>query len=105
MLTEKTYRDLASSCHGSNIFTSLPEQLGPLWCHDYAFSSPSADIVEVKTDASGTAFTYLFDIHLERAIAAFGIPSVAKYSRDAIKSRLAQSPLQKGMGLNRGHLM
>ena len=103
MITENTYRAIAASCQGAGILADLPGRLVPLWCDDYAFSNPRANIVEVETGTPGSAFTYLFDIQLERAIAAFGIPSTAKHARD--KSRLRGHPLAPNQGLNRGHLM
>ncbi|HEX4322424.1 MAG TPA: DNA/RNA non-specific endonuclease [Acidobacteriaceae bacterium] len=103
MITEKTYRDISASCQGASILADLPSRLVPLWCEEYVLTSPSADIVEVETGSPGSAFTYLFDIQLERAIAAFGIPSTAKHARD--KSRLRGHPLAPNQGLNRGHLM
>ena len=77
--------------------------LVPLWCDDYYFINPKAELVQVDIDTSGTSFTYLFDIDLQRNIVAFGMPIFSKHQRDA--SRMAGLPLSDGSKFHRGHLM
>jgi len=102
MLTQDTYRKLIATHSGSD-FAGIAKTLIPAWCEDYSFSNPSAEILEVETGTPGASFTYLFDLNLERAIAAYGIPSFAKHQRD--KSRMAGHPLSAGSQFHRGHLM
>lgn len=103
MLTEGTYRRLLASYRGNRLVVDFPENLVPLWCDDYSSSSPDAELVAVDLDDSGTSFTYLFDIHLQRTIVAYGVPIFAKRSRDV--SRMAGHPNSSGPEYHRGHLM
>jgi hypothetical protein len=103
MLDRETYKKLIDSYRGSNIVEDIPASLVPLWCDDYYFTNPSAELVSVDLDDSGTAFTYIFDIHRKRTIVAFGVPIFSKHQRDA--SRMAGHPLSAGTQFHRGHLM
>jgi len=103
MLTEDTYRKVVASYRGSKLVEDIPRKLVPLWCDDYYFSNPRADLVMVDLDESGTSFTYLFDIDLQRAIVAYGVPIFAKHRRDS--ARMAGHPLSAGSEFHRGHLM
>ncbi len=103
MLTAENYKDLVAGFTGRNIVADLPRKLVPLWCDDYYFTNPRAEVVLVDLDDSGTSFNYLFDIDLQRVIVAFGVPIYAKHKRDA--GRMAGHPLGAGEGYHRGHLM
>ena len=103
MITGDTYRKLVASCAGRDIVTEIPQTLVPLWCDDYYFKNPSADLVEVDLDESATTFTYIFDINLQRVVVSFGVPTYSKHRRDA--SRMAGHPLSNGRNFHRGHLM
>jgi hypothetical protein len=81
----------------------IPRSLMPLWCDDYYSSNSGAQLVAVDLDDSGTWYTYLFDITLQRTIAAFGVPIFAKHRRDA--ARMAGHPNSAGSEFHRGHLM
>ena len=103
MLTREDYQGFVKSCSGSDIVSELPDKLVPVWCDEYYPSNPSAEVVQVNLDDSGSTFSYLFDIQAERAIAAFGVPTYAKHRRDA--SRMAGHPLSAGSKFHRGHLI
>src|SRR5580704_7603045 len=103
MLTREDYERLVKSCSGPDIISKLPDRLVPLWCDDYYFSNPRADLVVVNLDDSSSAFSYLFDVQAERAIAAYGVPIYSKHRRDA--ARMAGHPLSAGANFHRGHLM
>ncbi len=103
MLTREDYEKLVKSYSGPDIISELPDRLVPLWCDDYYFSNPRADLVVVNLDDSGSAFSYLFDIQAERAIVAYGVPIYSKHRRDA--ARMAGHPLSAGSQFHRGHLM
>jgi hypothetical protein len=103
-LNEQTYLALISAYKGSDIVRELPTKLVPLWCDDYGETTPSAEIVEVTvSDPTGPPFTYLFDLSLQRNIAAWGVPAYATHRRDA--ARMAGHPLGAGSRYHRGHLM
>ncbi len=74
MLTREDYEKLVKSCSGPNFLSELPDKLVPLWCDEYYFSNPRADLVVVDLSDAGTTFSYLFDVQSERTIAAFGVP-------------------------------
>lgn len=103
MLTKDTYRELLASYRGSNVVKDISRKLVPVWCDDYYFKNPKAELVSVDLQDSGTSFTYVFDIALERTIVAYGVPIFAKHRRDA--SRMAGHPLSAGSEFHRGHLM
>lgn len=102
-LTRDTYRYLAASCRSGDLIKDIPSKLVPLWCDDYYLNNPRAELVEVDIDESGTSFTYLFDIDLQRNVVAFGVPIFSKHRRDS--SRMAGHPLSAGSTFHRGHLM
>lgn len=102
-LTRDTYRYLAASCSSGDLIKDIPTKLVPLWCDEYYFDNPRAELAEVDIDESGTSFTYLFDIDLQRNIVAFGVPIFSKHRRDA--NRMAGHPLSAGSKFHRGHLM
>jgi hypothetical protein len=103
MLTRDSYQNLVASYRGSNVIEGLSSELVPLWCDDYYSQNAKAKLVQVDLDYAGTSFSYLFDIHLERTIGAFGVPVYASHARDA--SRMAGYPLPGGPKFHRGHLM
>jgi len=103
LLTKDAYTELVSSYRGDDVVRDLPGELVPLWCEDYSAHNRNAQLVLVDISESTTAFNYLFDIALERCIAAFGVPIFAKHKRDA--SRMAGHPLSAGVEFHRGHLM
>jgi len=103
MLTEAAYRKLIASYRGNQVVEDLPGKLVPLWCDDYCLKNPRADLVAIDLDESGTSFTYLFDINLQRTIVAYGVPIFSKHRRDA--GRMAGHPLSAGPDFHRGHLM
>ena len=103
MLTREDYEKLVKSCSGPNFLSELPDKLVPLWCDEYYFSNPRADLVVVDLSDAGTTFSYLFDVQSERTIAAFGVPMYSKHRRDA--ARMAGYPLSAGSEFHRGHLM
>ena len=103
MFTKVQYEKFISSYSGSDIVAEIGNLLTPVWCDDYAFTNPSAQIVEVETGESGAVFSYLFDLTLERNVVAFGIPSISKHKRD--RSRMAGHPLANSARYDRGHLM
>jgi hypothetical protein len=102
MLTRKTYADLASAYTGPDLVYDLPEQLIPLWSEDYLDAYRQAQLVLIDLRQSGTVFSYLFDLHLARIVASFGIPIVAGQSRDHARQRGYPIP---GKGFVKGHLM
>lgn len=103
MFTQMQYESFIAAYSGSNIVAEIADVLIPIWCDVYAFTSPSAQIVEVETGESGSTFSYLFDLTLDRNIVAFGIPSASKHKRD--RSRMAGHPLANSARYDRGHLM
>jgi hypothetical protein len=103
MFTRSKYEGFISAYRGTDIVAEIAQVLIPLWCDDYAYSSPSAEIVEVETGESGASFTYLFDLALDRNVVACGIPSASKHKRD--RSRMAGHPLANSARYDRGHLM
>jgi hypothetical protein len=103
MFTQAQYEQFISTYSGSNVVAEIGNVLLPIWCDDYAFTSPSAQIVEVETGESGAAFSYLFDLTLDRNLVACGIPSASKHQRD--RSRMAGHPLANSARYDRGHLM
>ena len=103
MFTEAEYKRFIGTYAGSEIVAEIANVLIPIWCDDYAFTSPSAQIVEVETGESGASFSYLFDLALDRNIVACGIPSASKHKRD--RSRMAGHPLANSARYDRGHLM
>jgi hypothetical protein len=103
MLTEETYRNLVAAHAGQDVVDEIPEHLVPLWCNDYYFSNPKAELLLVDLKDSGTEFNYLFDIGLGRVVVAFGVPIFATHKRDA--GRMAGHPLSAGGEFHRGHLM
>jgi hypothetical protein len=103
MFTQAQYERFISAYSGSDIVAEIANLLIPIWCDDYSFTSPSAQIVEVETGESGASFSYLFDLTLDRNIVACGIPSASKHQRD--RSRMAGHPLANSARYDRGHLM
>ena len=103
MLTEGTYRNLIASYRGKNIVAELTGSLVALWCDDYAAANPTADLVSVDLRESGSTLTYLFDIHLQRTIVAYGVPVFATNPRDS--GRMAGHPNSAGQDYHRGHLI
>ena len=103
MLTEGTYQSLIASYRGKDIVADLPADLLSLWCDDYAATSPGAEMVSVDLKDAGSTLTYLFDIHLERTIVAYGVPVFATHRRDS--SRMAGHPNSAGPNYHRGHLI
>ena len=102
-LAKETYQELVARYRGKDVVRDISMDLVPLWCDDYYFMNPKAELVQVDIDNSGTSFTYLFDIDLQRNIVAFGMPIFSKHQRDA--SRMAGHPLSEGSRFHRGHLM
>lgn len=103
MITEATYQKILAAYKGNHVVEDIPEQLVSLWCDDYYAANPDSELVTVDLKDEGKSFTYLFDIQLQRAIAAYGVPVFAKDKRDA--SRMAGHPLSGGSKFHRGHLM
>jgi hypothetical protein len=103
MITESSYQRILAGYRGSSVVDGIGERLVELWCGDYYATNPKAELVTVDLSDAGTTFTYVFDIHLGRAIAAFGVPAFARHARDA--SRMAGHPLSAGTAFHRGHLM
>jgi hypothetical protein len=103
VITKDTYAELAGKYRGADIITGIAAKLVSLWCDDYYFTNPSAELVEVDVGESATSFNYLFDIRLQRTIVAFGVPTFSQHRRDA--SRMAGHPLSAGSEFHRGHLM
>ena len=103
VLTRDAYEKLVAHYRGKDVVRDISMDLVPLWCDDYHFMNPKAELVQVDVDSSGTSFTYLFDIDLQRNIVAFGMPTFSKHRRDA--SRMAGHPLSDGSKFHRGHLM
>jgi hypothetical protein len=102
-LTKETYTELVALYRGKDVVRDISMDLVPLWCDDYYFMNPKAELIQVDIDTSGTSFTYLFDINLQRSIVAYGMPTFSKHQRDA--SRMAGHPLSGGSSFHRGHLM
>lgn len=69
-----------------------------VWLDDYVRSGKRSEIVETESND----FSYLFDITLERLIAAWGI-SRGRHSGARDKSRMAGHPLSAGSLYHRGH--
>ena len=103
MITEATYQRVLAAYRGKQVILDLPSLLVPIWCDDYYAENPGAELVSVDLKDEGTSFTYLFDISLQRAIVAFGVPVFAMHQRDA--ARMAGHPLSAGSQFHRGHLM
>jgi len=103
MLTENTYRALIASYRGGDIVADISESLIPLWCDEYYSNNPKAEVVQVNLNEAGASFSYLFDVDLQRAVVAFGVPIFSQHLRDA--SRMAGHPLSGGGKFHRGHLM
>ena len=102
-MTEHAYRQLVASWRGGNIVSRIPRKLVPLWCDDYYYANPRAQLVEVNLDDSPACFSYLFDIGLQRSVVAWGIPTFASHQRDG--ARMAGHPLSAGTQYHRGHLI
>jgi hypothetical protein len=62
MFTQAQYEQFISVYSGCNLVAEISNVLMPIWVDDYAFTSPSAQIVEVETGESGASFSYLFDL-------------------------------------------
>ncbi|MGB6691929.1 MAG: DNA/RNA non-specific endonuclease [Terracidiphilus sp.] len=103
MIAEATYRGILAAYRGGNVIPNIVHQLEPLWCDDYYAAHPDAEIVSVDLKDTLSSFTYLFDIRLQRAVVAFGVPAFATHRRDP--SRMAGHPLSAGSQFHRGHLM
>ena len=103
MLREGTYRSLVASYPGKNIVAGLPDSLVSLWCHAYTAASPNAELISVDLNESGSTLTYLFDIHLQRTVVAYGVPVFATNPRDS--GRMAGHPNSAGPHYHRGHLI
>jgi len=103
MVNAATYRNLIATYRGKNILADLPASLVSLWCDAYAGANPKADLVSVDLREAGSALTYLFDIHLERTVVAYGVPVFATHARDA--GRMAGHPNSAGPNYHRGHLI
>jgi hypothetical protein len=103
-INEATYLQLVSAYKGNDIVADLLDSLVPLWCNDYAASSPASELVEVNDGTpSGRSFSYLFDLSLERNVVAWGIPGYVTHKRDA--ARMARHPVGGDHRYHRGHLM
>jgi DNA/RNA non-specific endonuclease len=102
-LTKDKYEKLVARYRGKDLVKDISKKLVPLWCDEYYFMNPKAELVEVDIDTSATSFTYLFDIDRQRNVVAFGMPMFSKHQRDA--SRMAGHPLSDGSQFHRGHLM
>jgi|SRR5580658_4173767 hypothetical protein len=103
MITEATYQGILATHRGSSLVQDIPGKLVPLWCDEYYANNPDAELVSVDLKDAGASFTYLFDLNLQRAVVAFGVPAFARHRRDA--SRMAGHPLSAGSRFHRGHLM
>ncbi len=78
----------------------LAEYLMAQWIRAYKTSCQTTETEIIETHYEG--YAYLFDIQLERLIAAWGITQGKNQSpRDA--SRMQGSPLGAGEGYHRGH--
>ena len=77
---------------------NIVERLLPLWLDDYARRRSSHDIVETTAGD----FSYLFDIHAQRLIAAWGV-SKGRHAGKRDASRMAGHPLSAGPHYHRGH--
>ncbi len=102
MLTLKSYKDLAASCTGGNLVQEIPGKLARLWTEDYSFTNPKADLVTVDLSESGSTFSYLFDIDLQRIVVASGVPISVHSKRDASRQKGFPDP---GKGFAKGHLI
>jgi hypothetical protein len=102
-ISEATYLQLVSAYKGNDIVSDLLDSLVPLWCNDYAASSPASELVEVNDGTSGRSFSYLFDLNLQRNVVAWGIPGYVTHKRDA--TRMAGHPVGGDHRYHRGHLM
>jgi hypothetical protein len=76
----------------------VEERLIQLWLDDYERLHPTTDIVETTT----AGFSYLFDIHAQRLIAAWGV-SKGRHAGARDASRMAGHPLSAGPRYHRGH--
>jgi len=103
VITKATYEDIAANYKGRDIVSAIPAKLVPLWCDEYYFTNPRAELVQVDVTESATSFNYIFDIKLERTVVAFGIPIFNQHKRDS--GRMAGHPLSAGAEFHRGHLM
>jgi hypothetical protein len=103
MINEATYQGILAGYRGGSVLPSIAERLVPVWCDDYYAGNPKAEVVSVELKDTLSSFTYLFDIYMQRAIAAFGVPAFASHRRDA--GRMAGHPHSAGSQFHRGHLM
>lgn len=100
-----TYQRLAAAAAGGKVNIADPgdakEIVGYLineWLNDYRRKGRQSRIVET----SPGGFSYLFDVEMERLIAAWGLSrGRAGHVRD--KSRMAGHPLGGGAAYHRGH--
>ena len=102
-IDESTYLRLVSAYRGNDIVGDLPRQLVALWCDDYGTANPAAELVQVDLSEAGAAFSYLFDLNLQRNVVAWGQPAYVTHRRDA--GRMAGHPLGGDSRYHRGHLM
>jgi len=103
MISEGTYKGILAAYRGSRVIEEIPERLLQLWCEDYYGGNPAAELVTVDLKDSGTTYTYLFDLTLQRSVSTFGVPVFVQHARDA--ARMAGHPLSAGSQFHRGHLM
>jgi hypothetical protein len=110
VLSKSTYEEvLAVSGSGASVH-ALAEQFLPIWCYDYSFTNPRAQLLLTELPDHGTSFSYLFDLEKSRIVVAFGIPVYRPEKRDA--ARIAGSFRMKDgktsslpNGYDRGHVM
>jgi hypothetical protein len=102
MLTLKSYEDVVASVPVRELISHLPDSLMPLWCDDYYNVNPRAELVTVDLNDSGSTFTYLFDLALQRIVVACGVPIVPEHGRDYSRQAGYPKPQKRFV---KGHLI
>lgn len=102
MLTLSTYETVVrSGLRDPGGVATLPDILIPLWCDDYYYVNPRAELVVIDLDESGSSFKYLFDLTLTRVVVSCGVPVTVGHARDS--SRQSGYPSLKGF--IKGHVI
>lgn len=88
-----------ANIHSSHVFeTRVIPYLLETWLDDYRRFVKGSEILETSVDG----FSYLFDVTVERLVAAWGI-SHGRHAGARDRSRMAGHPLSAGPDYHRGH--
>ena len=89
---------LSSATTDDTMEAQVVPYLVDVWLEDYERFNAESNIIETRSGS----FSYLFDLHHERLIAAWGI-SAGRHAAPRDKARMAGHPLSNGPLYHRGH--